>query len=116
MSNNQSGLIDIAELTYIDPSKNSNKFYRMIIRNSGDGSISFESHWGRIGSSGSIKEKKFFCLDRARKEMNTLVGQKVRKGYKINNIIIEDITLEEWNLRERQKEARRHIKEGLLKL
>lgn len=111
MSNNQSGLIDIAELTYIDPSKNSNKFYRVSIVKTSSGVFFVECVWGRIGSTGSRKEKGFHHLMDARGEFNSIIRQKAQKGYKVENL-----TLEEWNLRERQKETRRHIKERLLKL
>lgn len=73
-------------LTYFDPEKNSNKYYEVKIVKMDE--YELISNWGRIGCNGATKIKKFSNEALAIRALDTIVNNKVKKGYTKKDIIV----------------------------
>lgn len=103
-------VLETTSLTFFDPSANSNKFYVAEIHEA-EGSYNgkryrlFINH-GRIGANGQSKAEPFDDLTTATKKYNTKVREKIRKGYKAQDVAVQAVG---------SKQAQRQVNTKLVK-
>ncbi|WP_204141322.1 WGR domain-containing protein [Halomicronema sp. CCY15110] len=63
---------------YIDPAQNSFKYWQIAMHPDG---LGFQTRYGRMGTTGAVKDKAFLTTTAAQTAYQDLIRQKLRKGY-----------------------------------
>jgi len=73
--------VAIILLQRMDQSRNMARSYELSLQPGLFGDVALTRHWGRIGSAGQTREYWFDSEDKATKEADLILRQKLRKGY-----------------------------------
>lgn len=68
-------------LQKIVPEENQYRFYTLRVTPSLFNEWTLLREWGRIGSGGTLKTDVFITEEEARQKMDTLIKEKLKKGY-----------------------------------
>jgi len=71
-----------ADLARIDPAANCWRFYRLSLQEDLFGGTTLIRHWGRIGTGGQLGVALYRDRGAAQGALETLLGQKVKRGYR----------------------------------
>jgi predicted DNA-binding WGR domain protein len=73
--------MSITRLHRIDKTRNMARGYELSVQPGLFGDVAVTRHWGRIGTAGQTREYWFDTEDAAQKDADTILRQKLRRGY-----------------------------------
>lgn len=74
---------DQISLRRVDPSRNMNRYYRMVVHRDLFGGATLIREWGRVGSPGQIRKEYHVDEGRAVDALADVMLKKRKRGYRI---------------------------------